>query len=163
MESSLKQNMNSVLITGNGTYGFGQAKVQLPGKDQVLIKVESATLNPSDILFMRGKYNVKLNYPYTPGWEGSGTVIKAGEGTLAQSLVGKRVAFMKSFEVGTYKYGGSMAEYCVTNAFQAFPISDDLSFDDVASFVVNPMTAVCMVERLKQLKSKCVIITAACS
>ncbi len=81
------------------------------------MKVESATLNPSDILFMRGKYNVKLNYPYTPGWEGSGVVVSAGEGDLAKSLVGKRVAFMKSFEVGTYKYGGSFAEYTVTNAF----------------------------------------------
>jgi NADPH:quinone reductase len=81
----------------------------------VLIKVEAATLNPSDILFMQGKYNVKLNYPYTPGWEGSGVVVSAGEGS-GQALVGKRVAFMKSFEVGTYKFGGSFAEYCVTNA-----------------------------------------------
>ena len=109
--------MNSVLITGNGTYGFGQVPIQQPGKDHVLIKVEAATLNPSDILFMQGKYNVKLNYPYTPGWEGSGVVVSAGEGSHAQSLVGKRVAFMKSFEVGTYQYGGSFAEYCVTSAF----------------------------------------------
>ncbi len=128
-----------------------------------MVKVESATLNPSDILFMRGKYNVKLNYPYTPGWEGAGTVVEAGEGDLGKALIGKKVAFMKAFEVGTYKHGGSFSDYCVTNAFQCFPISDDLSFDDIASFVVNPMTAVCMVERLKQLKSKCVIITAACS
>jgi NADPH:quinone reductase-like Zn-dependent oxidoreductase len=28
---------------------------------------------------MRGKYNIKLNYPYTPGWEGSGVIIGAGE------------------------------------------------------------------------------------
>jgi NADPH:quinone reductase len=48
------------------------------------VKVESATLNPSDILFMRGKYNVKLNYPYTPGWEGSGVVVAAGEGDQAK-------------------------------------------------------------------------------
>lgn len=109
--------MSSVLITGNGTYGFGQVQIQQPGKDHVLIKVEAATLNPSDILFMQGKYNVKLNYPYTPGWEGSGVVVAAGEGSHAQSLVGKRVVFMKSFEVGTYQYGGSFAEYCVTSAF----------------------------------------------
>jgi len=48
-----------------------------------LIKVEAATLNPSDILFMRGLYNVKLDYPYTPGWEGSGVVVQAGEGPAA--------------------------------------------------------------------------------
>ena len=56
---------------------------------------------------------------------------------------------MKSFEVGSYINGGSFAEYCVTNAFQAFPISDDLKLEDVASFIINPMTAVCMVERVK--------------
>lgn len=70
---------------------------------------------------------------------------------------------MKSFEFGMYNDGGSYAEYCVTNAAQVFPISGDLDFDDIASFVVNPMTAVCMIERIKQLKSKCVIITAAAS
>ena len=76
MESShTPKIMNSVLILDNGKYGFGQVPVQTPGKNQVLIKVESATLNPSDILFMRGLYNIKLNYPYTPGWEGSGTVV----------------------------------------------------------------------------------------
>ncbi len=110
---------------------------------------------------MQGKYNVKLNYPYTPGWEGSGTIIKVGEG--ADSLLGKRVAFMKSFEVGTYKYGGSFAEYCVTSADQAFPVSDDIGLEEVAAFVINPMTAVCMVERVKQLGSKCVIVTGASS
>jgi NADPH:quinone reductase-like Zn-dependent oxidoreductase len=122
---------NSVLITGNGTYGFGQVPIKAPEKEQVLIKVEAATLNPSDILFMRGMYNVKLHYPYTPGWEGSGTVVMAGEGSSAatQALIGKRVAFMKSFEFGTYKDGGSFAEYCVTNGSQVFTVSDEMTFD----------------------------------
>lgn len=87
--------MNSVQIQSNGVYGFGQSPIQEPGPNQLLIKVHSSVLNPSDILFMRGKYNVKLKYPYTPGWEGSGTVIKSGPGMLAQWFVGKRVAFNK--------------------------------------------------------------------
>ena len=69
------QLMSSVLIEGHAKYGFGQVPIKGPGKGQVLVKVEAATLNPSDILFMRGLYNIKLNYPYTPGWEGAGTVI----------------------------------------------------------------------------------------
>ncbi len=97
---------------------------------------------------MRGLYNIKLPKPYTPGWEGSGTVVMTGEG-VSQDLLGKKVAFMKSFEFGMYKDGGSYVEYCVTNAAQVFPISGDLGFDDIASFVVNPMTAVCMIERIK--------------
>jgi len=87
--------MNSVQIQSNGVYGFGQSPIQQPGPNQLLIKVHSSVLNPSDILFMRGKYNVRVKYPFTPGWEGSGTVIKAGAGMLAEWFVGKRVAFNK--------------------------------------------------------------------
>ena len=73
--------MNSVLITKHGEISFG--KVPKPdaaslGKNQVLIKVEAAALNPSDILFMRGLYNMQPVYPYTPGWEGSGTIVGVG-------------------------------------------------------------------------------------
>jgi NADPH:quinone reductase-like Zn-dependent oxidoreductase len=61
-----------------------------------LIKVDSAALNPSDILFMRGLYTgIKLNYPYTPGWEGSGTVVETGAGLLTSYFKDKRVAFNK--------------------------------------------------------------------
>jgi len=88
--------MNSVLITKPGYIAFG--KKDIPDKlqaNQILIKVEAAALNPSDILFMRGLYDMKPIYPYTPGWEGSGTVIKTGPGLLNKYLLGQRVAFMK--------------------------------------------------------------------
>jgi NADPH:quinone reductase-like Zn-dependent oxidoreductase len=48
--------MNSVIITGNGKFTSGQVPKPKPGPNQVLIKVDSAALNPSDILFMRGLY-----------------------------------------------------------------------------------------------------------
>jgi len=60
-----------------------------------------------------------------------------------------------------YKFGGAYAEYCTTSTF--IPISDDITLEEAASFIVNPLTAVCMVERIIQLKSKAVIISAACS
>jgi len=60
-----------------------------------LIKVDSAALNPSDILFMKGLYNIKLKYPFTPGWEGSGTVVEVGPGLLTDYFKHKRVAFNK--------------------------------------------------------------------
>ena len=91
--------------------------------------MHSAALNPSDILFMRGKYNVKVNYPYTPGWEGSGTVISSGPGMFAEWLVGKRVAFNKQFEVASFVWGGAMAEYIVTDIRGVIPIADDVSFE----------------------------------
>ena len=112
---------------------------------------------------MRGKYNVKLNYPFTPGWEGSGTVIKAGPGMLAQWMVGKRVAFNKQWEVGSFKWGGSMAEYIVTDVKSIIPIGDDISFEQAASLFVNPLTAIGMVDRAKELGAKAIIVTAAAS
>ena len=112
---------------------------------------------------MRGKYNVKMKYPFTPGWEGSGTVVKAGPGMLASWYVGKRVAFNKQMEIGEFKMGGSMAEYIVTDVRGLIPIGDDISFEQASSLFVNPLTALGMVDRLKELGSKATIVTAAAS
>ena len=87
--------MNSVLITSNGKFGFGQIPIPKPGPKQLLIKVDSCVLNPSDILFMKGLYNIKLKLPYTPGWEGSGTIVEVGSALKESDFKGKRVAFMK--------------------------------------------------------------------
>ena len=62
-----------------------------------------------------------------------------------------------------YLLGGAMAEYIVTDVKCCVPIGDDLSFEEAASHFVNPLTALGMVDRLKQLKVKTVIITAAAS
>lgn len=133
------------------------------GANQVLIKVEAAALNPSDILFMRGLYNMMPKYPYTPGWEGSGTVIAIGPGLLNKYLLGMRVAFMKQNEFGPMKIGGAMADYVVTTNKSIIPLTDDFSFEQAAGFFVNPLTAICMVERCVELRSKCCIVTAAAS
>ena len=155
--------MNSAVLVKNKEVGFAQVPIPTPGPNQVLIKVEAAALNPSDVLFMAGHYNIKLNYPYTPGWEGSGTVVSAGAGIYSEWLVGRRVAFMKAQELGEYKHGGAYAEFIVTDTKCCIPLNKDFSFEQAASFVVNPLTAVLMVERCKELKAKTIILTAACS
>lgn len=141
--------MNSVLITSNGKFGFGQIPKPKPGPNQVLIKVDSAALNPSDILFMKGMYNIKLKYPFTPGWEGSGTVVQVGPGLLSGYFKDKRVAFNKQFELGTYSIGGAFAEYCVTDVRSCIPLNDSISLEQGAALFVNPLTAVGMVDRAK--------------
>ena len=81
-------------------------------------------------------------------------------------LVGKRVAFMKQGELPpTYKIGGAMADYCITSIGSIIPIPDDpaLTFEKASSFFVNPLTAVCMVERVAELGSSACIVTAAAS
>jgi NADPH2:quinone reductase len=65
----------------------------------VLVKIECAPINPSDIYFMKGMYAAVQEHPFTqpfvPGWEGAGTVISSGGGFMAWRLVGKRVAVTK--------------------------------------------------------------------
>jgi len=155
--------MQSVRIVANGKIDFGSQPVPIPGPNEVLIKVHSAALNPSDILFMKGKYKIKLTYPYTPGWEGSGTVVSVGPGLATSWLLGKRVAFMKKFELLHYKRGGSFAEYCVTDFKSCIPLAEDIPIEQAAAFYVNPLTAVGMVDRMIELRAKACIITAAAS
>ena len=56
-----------------------------------------------------------------------------------------------------------MAEYAVTSFGGIIPIPDDpsLTFDKASSFFVNPLTAICMVERVEELGSSACIVTAA--
>jgi len=114
-----------------------------------LIKVEAAPLNPSDLYFMQGMYDdiVKVQYPLVPGWEGAGTVVQTGGGFMAWLVKGKRVAFTKADEgkegeTEGFKLGGAYAEYAVTNGYQCVKLPDDISSVDGASFFVNPMTAI---------------------
>ena len=93
---------------------------------------------------------------YTPGWEGAGEVVDAGKN--AKSLIGKRVAFGIKIE-----YGGSWCEYVVTERTVVIPLHDDVEFEVGASSIVNPLTAIAMVDRLKELKVKTAIITACAS
>jgi len=77
--------------------------------------------------------------------------------------MGKRVAFTKPGEVGEFKLGGSFADYTTGDVAMLIPIPDGVSFEDAAAWVVNPWTAVGMVERCRQLKCKSIIVTAAAS
>ena len=62
-----------------------------------------------------------------------------------------------------WKIGGSMAEYVITDLKKIIELSGDISYEQGACSIVNPLSALGMVERLKELKVKACIITAAAS
>lgn len=61
---------------------------------------------------------MKMDYPISPGWEGSGTVVASGGGIMAWRLVGKRVAVSKCTEPDESRLtiGGCYQQYMVTGA-----------------------------------------------
>jgi len=88
----------------------------------VLVKIDSAPINPSDLAFFKGAYSSAKKFPTVPGFEGSGTVVYNGGGLIGWNLVGKRVAVAAMGQYGTY------AEYSVVNATNCVDIENELTF-----------------------------------
>src|SRR6188768_2798715 len=63
-----------------------------PRRGQVVVRIEAAPCNPSDLLLLQGKYGTLKTLPTVPGWEGTGMVVANGGGLYGRWLVGKRVA-----------------------------------------------------------------------
>jgi len=153
-----------------------------PGPDEVMVRVEAAPINPSDLGLMFGVLDTdaaeqgerngypsvslavpdammramssRLNQWLPVGNEGGGTVVAAGSSDAAQALLGKRVG----------AFGGELfANYRVLPALQCLPLPDDVSAAEGASCFVNPMTALGFVETAKMEGHKAIIHAAAAS
>lgn len=114
-----------------------------PKHGQVLVKMEAAPCNPSDVLNLQGMYGAQKTLPATPGGEGCGTVVASGGGFQARRLVGKRVACgLQSDADGTW------AEYFIADASTCIPLKGKLPAEQVAS-LIHPFTAVGLIDVLK--------------
>lgn len=102
----------------------------VPGPGQLLVRVYAAAVNFPDVLFIAGKYQVKIPPPFIPGNEIAGEVLAAGPG--APFSPGQRVA-------GTTF--GAFAEQALLDATQATVVPDDADFAAAAAFGVTYRTA----------------------
>ncbi|MCH2105487.1 MAG: zinc-binding dehydrogenase [Planctomycetes bacterium] len=132
--------------------------VPSPGPGQVLVRVEAAACNPSDIIFLTGNYATPKELPTAPGWEGAGTVVAAGPGLFGRFLRGRRVAF-GSLETAD----GSWGEYCLTEAARCIPLAKDVSTEQAADLIVNPMSVMGMFGEARRGGHRAAISTAAAS
>lgn len=124
-----------------------------PGAGQVLVKMRARTINPSDLLTVRGLYGSLPVPPATPGLEGMGEVAEVGEG------VGHLRAGQRVISLGV---PGTWADYIVAPAAQLIPVPDAVSDQTAAQFVVNPLTAWIMtVEELALQPGEWLLQTAA--
>ena len=67
-----------------------------PKRGEVLVRMLVSPVNPSDLMFVHGKYGLKPSLPATPGFEGVGVVEATGGGLLGWLRKGKRVAVINS-------------------------------------------------------------------
>jgi NADPH2:quinone reductase len=103
----------------------------VPGPGQLLVRVHAAAVNFPDVLFIAGKYQVRIPPPFTPGSELAGEVIAVGEG--APFSPGQRV-------FGTTAVG-AFAEQALLDAAMASLVPDDADFASAAAFGVTYRTA----------------------
>jgi NADPH:quinone reductase-like Zn-dependent oxidoreductase len=112
-----------------------------PGKGEVRVRILASPINPSDLLYVRGHYSgVEPHYPAPVGFEGVGIVDALGPEADGVA-VGQRVAAVNG-------QGGNWAEYAVLPAGSALPAPDGIADEQVASFMINPASAILMVRHV---------------
>src|ERR1700694_4162666 len=114
------------------------------GPDEVLISMEAAPLNPSDFLFVSGKYGVRPAFPSSVGAEGVGRVAKIGS-KVDGALRGKRVLILPTYEQGTW------AEEVVVSTRNIVPVSDEADPLQLSMIGINPATAYLLLNRYVSL------------
>jgi NADPH2:quinone reductase len=128
-----------------------------PGPGEVLLKVEAAAVNFSDLMRRRGDvYPVPTPLPFVPGAEVAGTVAALGDG-------------VEGLPVGTPVFGtvgadasGGYAEYALAFAANLIPIPDGLSADAAAGIVVSGLAATVILHDVAQVaKGETVFVPAA--
>jgi NADPH:quinone reductase-like Zn-dependent oxidoreductase len=112
-----------------------------PGRGEVRVRMLATPVNPSDLLYVRGHYSgVEPRFPAPVGFEGVGIVDALGEDANGLA-VGQRVAVING-------QGGNWAEYAVLPAVGVLPVPGEISDRQVASFLINPATAILMVRHV---------------
>lgn len=98
-----------------------------PGPDQVLIRIEAASLNFPDLLIVQNKYQMKPPLPFVPGSEFAGVIEALGSGVTGLR-VGQRVACLP----GT----GGFGTHALAPARLCLPLPDDFPAVDAAAFIM---------------------------
>ena len=168
---------------GNQDLFLEEVTIPEPGPDEVVLRIEAAPVNPSDIGVLIGGADVsaasvvdigarpalrmpvperamrafagRIGLPIPCGNEGAGTVVRAGSSPAAQALLGRRVAAV----TGSGMYG----EYRCVHLTQSLALPEGATAEEGASCFVNPLTALGMVETMKLEGHRALVHTAAAS
>jgi len=98
-----------------------------PGKGEVLLRIEAASLNFPDLLIVQNKYQMKPPLPFVPGSEYAGVVEAVGEG-VTHLQPGQAVACLS----GT----GGFGTHTLAPAALCMPLPAGFSPVDAAAFIM---------------------------
>ena len=172
------------LIKKSGELEISLVRVSTPepSADEVVVRVEAAPINPSDLGLLIGAADMatakasgskdapvitakvpeaamkgmagRLDESMPVGNEGAGVVVKTGSSDAAKALMGKTVAMI----------GGAMyAQYRTMRAKDCLVLPAGTTAAEGASCFVNPLTALGMVETMRREGHKALVHTAAAS
>jgi len=114
-----------------------------PGPGQLLVAVEATGISYAEQAMRRGRYFGQPKFPFVPGYDLVGTVLRAGPG-VDSSLVGKRVATMT-------KTGG-WTSHAVVEARDSVVVPAGIDPAEAETVVVNGVTAWQMLYRAARVK-----------
>ena len=137
---------------------IAERPVPQPGTGQVLVKIQGAPCNPSDLLSLTGTYNVVKPLPCVPGFEGFGTIVKKGSGFFPWLKIGGRIACG-----GQSDREGTWAEYFLAEAGSCLPLKKEVPDEQAPFMLVNPLTAMALVEVAKEKGAATIVQSAAAS
>ena len=130
---------------------FEELPTPEPGPGQVRVKVEAAALNFLDTLIIKGQYQVKPPFPFTPGVEVSGIIEAVGPGSMWKP--GMRVC-------GNISTGG-YATHAILDDRAVAPLPDNLSFAEGAAVpIVYPTAHLCLKDAGRMQAGETVLVHA---
>lgn len=103
-----------------------------PKANEVLLKIEAASLNFPDILIVQNKYQIKPPLPFVPGAEYAG-VVEAIGADVKHLTVGQKVACLS----GT----GGFATHVLAPAAMCLPLPENFPAIDASAFIMTYATS----------------------
>ncbi len=147
--------MQAIVVTAPGgpeVLEYTTVDDPTPGPGQAVVEIAAAGLNYIDTYHRMALY--PMDFPMTPGLEGSGTIIELG-GDVTDFAVGDRVAWTGAL--------GSYADFVAADAEKLVPIPDGIGMETAAAIPLQGLTAHYLVRDTYTLTpdSKCLIHAGA--
>lgn len=142
----MKQNLR-VIIDRHGPPDIMKLVEEMlpePGPGQVRLRIRAAGVGYSDVMAQRGGYPLAPRLPFTPGYDLAGVVDKVGVGVEGMAE-GQTVAALHP-DFGCY------ARYLCVPASILVPYPAHLEAAEVASLVLNYLTAHCILHKKAKVR-----------